>query len=136
MTHHLAGTRRAVRVAGAALVAVLLLWTSGRAAAPIRVMLLDGESGGTYHDWQRTTPALKKMLDETGLFDVTVVTAPTPDAAAGRDTASPGFKPEFSTYQVVVLNYDAPDGRWTADIKASFERFVQGGGGVVAVHAA
>ena len=136
MTHHLAGTKRAVRVAGAALVAVLLLWTSGRAAAPIRVMLLDGESGGTYHDWQRTTPALKKMLDETGLFDVTVVTAPMPDAAAGRDAASPGFAPDFSKYQVIVLNYDAPDGRWTPDVKASFERFVQSGGGVVAVHAA
>ena len=136
MTHHGAGTGRAVRVAGAALVAVLLMWTSGRAAAPIRVMLLDGESGGTYHDWQRTTPALKKMLDETALFDVTVVTAPAPDAAAGRDAASPGFAPDFSTYQVVVLNYDAPDGRWTADVKASFERFVGSGGGVVAVHAA
>ena len=39
-------------------------------------MLLDGESGGTYHDWQRVTPVLKKMLDETGLFATTVVTAP------------------------------------------------------------
>jgi type 1 glutamine amidotransferase len=76
------------------------------------------------------------MLDETGLFEVTVVSAPAPDAAAGRDAASPGFAPEFSKYQVVVLNYDAPDGRWTADVKASFERFVQSGGGVVAVHAA
>jgi hypothetical protein len=44
-----------------------------RAAAPIPVMLLDGESGGRYHDWQHVTPALKKMLDETGLFAVTVV---------------------------------------------------------------
>ena len=39
-------------------------------------MLLDGESGGPYHAWQVTTPVLKKELEETGLFQVDVVTAP------------------------------------------------------------
>ena len=47
-----------------------------QAAAPIRVMILDGESGGSYHQWQVTTQVLKKELDETGLFQVEVVTAP------------------------------------------------------------
>ena len=28
------------------------------AAAPIRVMLLDGQSGGPYHDWRATTPVM------------------------------------------------------------------------------
>ena len=46
------------------------------AAAPNRIMLLDGESGGPYHKWQLTTPVLKKQLEETGLFQVDVVTAP------------------------------------------------------------
>jgi uncharacterized protein len=46
------------------------------------------------------------------------------------------FAPDFSKYQVVVLNYDAPDDRWPAQAKSAFERFVQNGGGVVAVHAA
>ena len=41
------------------------------APSPIPVMILDGESGGPYHDWQRVTPVLKKMLDETGLFATT-----------------------------------------------------------------
>jgi hypothetical protein len=45
-------------------------------AAPIRVMLLDGQSGGPYHDWRATTPVLKRQLEETGLFQVDVVTAP------------------------------------------------------------
>ncbi len=93
-------------------------------------MLLDGESGGTYHDWQRVTPVLKKMLDETGLFTTTVVTAPPP----GSDVTS--FAPDFAKYQVVVMNYDAPDERWPAALKTSFERFVTNGGGFVAVHAA
>lgn len=100
------------------------------AAAPIRVMLIDGDSAGAYHDWRGTSPALEMMLKETGLFEVTVVTAP----PAGGDSAS--FKPDFSRYQLVVMNYDAPDDRWSAEVKTAFERFVSGGGGLVTVHAA
>ena len=115
----------------------ILLVTAGllgafvsRAADPIRVMLLDGESAGTYHQWKLVTPVLKKQLDETGLFQVDVVTAP----QAGADFTS--FKPDFSRYQVVVFNYDAPDDRWPAALKASFEKYMQDGGGFVSVHAA
>ncbi|HTG74544.1 MAG TPA: hypothetical protein VMB70_12280, partial [Terriglobia bacterium] len=99
----------------------ILLVTAGllgafvsRAADPIRVMLLDGESAGNYHQWKLVTPVLKKQLDETGLFQVDVVTAP----PAGGDFTS--FKPDFARYQVVVFNYDAPDDRWPAALKASF----------------
>jgi type 1 glutamine amidotransferase len=113
-----------------ALAVVAALTGSLRAASPIAVMLLDGESGGTYHDWQHTTPVLKQMLDETGLFATTVVTTP----PAGGDFST--FTPDFSKYQVVVMNYDAPDERWPAPLKASFERFVDNGGGLVSVHAA
>jgi type 1 glutamine amidotransferase len=35
-----------------------------------------------------------------------------------------------------VLNYDAPDERWPASLKSALERYVEGGGGLVAVHAA
>ena len=96
----------------------------------IPVMILDGESGGTYHDWRRVTTVLEKVLDETGLFEVTVVTAP---AATGELTA---FNPGFGKFRAIVMNYDAPDARWPAALKASFERYVSGGGGLVAVHAA
>ena len=102
----------------------------GHSASPVRVMLLDGESAGPYHKWRLTTPLLKRALEETGLFAVDVVTAP----AAGGDFA--GFTPEFGAYQAVVLNYDAPDDRWPAALKASFETYIKGGGGLVAVHAA
>ena len=34
-----------------------------------------------------------------------------------------------------MLNYDAPDERWPADLKAAFERYVNNGGGLVIVHA-
>jgi type 1 glutamine amidotransferase len=99
-------------------------------AKPIRVMLLDGEQGGPYHAWQETTPYLKKMLDEAGLFQVEVVTAP----PAGGDFSK--FHPNFKQYQVVVANYDVPDERWSDSLKASFEQYIRDGGGLVSVHAA
>jgi hypothetical protein len=84
------------------------------AADPIRVMLLDGESAGTYHKWALISPLLKKQLEETGLFRVEIVTAP----PAGGDANS--FGPDFSKYAVIVWNYDAPDERWPASLKQSF----------------
>jgi hypothetical protein len=111
---------------GASMLAAL----ASRAATPIPVMLLDGESGGPYHDWKHVTPVLKAILDETKLFAVTVVTAP---ATVGELTT---FSPEFSAFKVVVMNYDAPDERWPAPLKTSFEQYVTKGGGLVSVHAA
>jgi type 1 glutamine amidotransferase len=97
-------------------------------ARPIRVLLLDGESGGPYHVWQITTPILKKELEDTGLFNVAVATSP----RFGEDFSN--FKPQFSNYQVIVLNYDAPD--WPADLRAQLEQFIKDGGGLVVVHGA
>ncbi|QHN03519.1 ThuA domain-containing protein [Granulicella sp. WH15] len=112
-------------------VAVLCLLTLPAWAAPprIHVMILDGESAATYHNWRVTTQVLKKELEEVGFFDVDVLTAP----PAGGDFSS--FKPEWSKYQVIVFNYDAPDDRWSADIKTSFETYIKNGGGLVTVHA-
>ena len=112
----------------AGLFGAMLFAALAPAAGPIRVMLLDGQSGGPYHAWQQTTPVLKKELEDSGLFQVTVVTAP----QSGGDFSN--FKPEFGAYRAVVLNYDAPD--WPADLKSQFEQYVKNGGGLVIVHAA
>jgi type 1 glutamine amidotransferase len=107
----------------------VLVAVFSRAAAPVRVMILDGESGGPYHNWRLVTAVLRKQLEEAGLFQIDVVTAP----PAGGDFGA--FKPDFAKYQAVVLNYDAPDDRWPTELKASFEKYVQAGGGFVSVHA-
>lgn len=118
-----------MNLARAASVLAFLAFTAGAfAAPPIPVMLLDGESAGPYHAWKQTTPVLKHELEETGLFQVTVVTAPQ------SNTDLTGFHPDFAKYRAVVLNYDAPD--WPAALKESFETYVRNGGGVVVVHAA
>lgn len=106
---------------------LLALWSSAAAAAPVKVMILDGASAAAYHDWKLTTQIMKRELDETGLFTVTVVSAPPADGDFSN------FHPGFTQYQVVVLNYDAQD--WPAPLKAEFEAYVKGGGGLVVVHA-
>jgi type 1 glutamine amidotransferase len=103
---------------------------AAQAAPPIKVMLLDGEQGGPYHAWEQTTPYLKKMLEEAGPFQVEVVTAP----PKGGDFSN--FKPDFGKYKVVVSNYDVPDERWSDELKGTFEKYMEGGGGLVSVHAA
>ena len=112
-----------------AVVALSVLVAGAVPATPgIAVMILDGQSGGTYHAWQQVTPVLKKQLEDTGLFRVDVVTSP----VSTGDFSN--FKPDFTKYQVVVSNYDAPE--WPADLKAAFEKYMTNGGGFVAVHAA
>lgn len=100
----------------------------GHGAGLIRVMILDGQSGGAYHNWRLTTPVLKRELEDTGLFAVTVVTAPPSDGDFSN------FEPKLGDYKAIVMNYDGPD--WPADLRARFEKYVSGGGGLVIVHAA
>jgi hypothetical protein len=108
--------------------ALLTFWAVTAEASPIKVMILDGASGGPYHDWKLTTQIMKRELEEAGLFNVRVVTAP----PAGGDFSN--FHPDFARYQVVVSNYDAQD--WPAPLKAEFETYMRNGGGLVVVHGA
>ncbi|HLI04044.1 MAG TPA: ThuA domain-containing protein [Terracidiphilus sp.] len=98
------------------------------AQSRIAVAILDGASGGPYHNWRLTTQVLKKELEETGLFEVTVLTAPD----ANGDFSQ--FHPDFARFRAIVMNYDAPD--WPEPLRAKFEQYVSRGGGLVIVHAA
>jgi uncharacterized protein len=114
------------------LIGVLILPVLAPAADPIRVMILDGANN---HAWQKTTPVLKKMLDDAGIFQTDVLTIP----GKGGDFSQ--FKPEWSKYRVVVSNYnasgfDGSDAEWPAEAMKSFEDYVSNGGGFVSVHAA
>jgi type 1 glutamine amidotransferase len=99
--------------------------------APKKALLIDGRNN---HDWKATTPILKKLLEETGLFEVTVVTAP-PDNETLKS-----FHPNFAGYDVVVLNYNdfGPQnaGDWPEATQNDFLAYVKSGGGVVSYHAA
>jgi hypothetical protein len=91
-------------------------------------MILDGASAAAYHNWKVTTQVMRRELEDAGLFEVTVVSAPPADGDFS------GFHPGLAGYQVVVLNYDAQD--WPSALKAEFEAYVKSGGGLVVVHGA
>lgn len=96
-------------------------------AAPIRIMLLTGESN-RYHDWTKSSPLVKTYLEQTGLFAVDTVTAP----PKGVETSD--FHPKFSDYAAVVMDYETMD--WPAATKAAFVAYMKNGGGLVTIHAA
>lgn len=96
------------------------------AADPINVMLLTGQCS-QYHNWEVSSKVLKRILDEPGIFKVEAVQTP----AKGADMAA--FKPDFSKYQVVVLDYEGAD--WPEPAREAFAKFIRDGGGLVAFHA-
>ncbi len=109
----------------ATLLASLTFVVSATAADKIKVLIVDGQNN---HQWKMTTPVLKEILEEPGIFSVDVSTSP--EKGKGIDT----WQPKFSDYAVVVSNYNGEP--WSAVTKDAFEKFVSGGGGFVSVHAA
>lgn len=112
-------------------IAVMLLAMSSNfagAADKIDVLIVDGQNN---HDFERTTPYLRKVLENTGRFRTYVVTTPPRGAEAG---AWKGFRPQFSDYDVVVCNYNGET--WPEHARTAYEEFVLNGGGVFNVHAA
>ncbi len=95
------------------------------AAEPLKVLLIDGQNN---HKWQETTPLIQQTLEGCGRFTVDVATSP----AKGGDMST--FQPKFADYDVVVSNYNGE--MWSEATRADFEKYVAGGGGFVAVHAA
>ena len=106
--------------------ALLLLATQPAAAAgKLKALIIDGQGN---HAWQVTTPILKAALESSDRFTVEVATTPPyPSSLAG-------FKPEFSKYDVVVLNFNGDD--WSEPTKKAFEEYMKNGGGMVSVHSA
>jgi type 1 glutamine amidotransferase len=129
---------------------------------PLKVLIIDGQNG---HDWKATTPVLKWILEDCGRFTVDVSTTPssgpnapslpknaTAEQQAAHEVAMAKWKiekdefkvsninpwkqwrPRFANYDVIVMNY-AGD-RWPDEVRGSFTKYVQNGGGLVIYHAA
>ena len=107
------------------LLLTLLALAASTFAAPIKVLLIDGQNN---HAWATTSPEIKKILEEPGIFTVDVATSP----KQGEDMNA--FMPKFADYQVVVSNYNGA--LWSPAAQEAFEKYVSGGGGFVPVHAA
>ena len=91
----------------------------------IKAIIVDGQNN---HNWRETTPVLKDIYEKSGRFTVDVATTP----GNGQDMSI--FKPDFSRYDVIVMNYNGD--RWPKEMDDAFEKFVREGGGLVIFHAA
>jgi len=100
---------------------------SASAAEKLKVLIVDGEN--PYHDWQVTTPVMKKILEDSGRFVVEVATVPAP----GADRS--GFKLEFAGYDVVLSNYNSQT-LPPPETQKAFLDYMKNGGGFVCVHGA
>ncbi len=110
--------------------ALVLISATLTGAGAIRVMLLDGDNN--HNTWPDTSKVMKKVLDDSGLFQTTIVTVLRVDIG--------NFKPDWNEYQVLVMNYNTgingPLPEWPAETKSTFVKWMAAGGGLVSVHAA
>ncbi|QDT54367.1 Trehalose utilization [Caulifigura coniformis] len=99
--------------------------------APIRVLMFAGNDAHKWHNWEKTTPVIKKLLEidpritvdvSNNIEDLATKLAPGPD--------------EKRSYDVVIQNYV----NWhdntplSAASKSAFVDFIDNGGGLILVH--
>jgi type 1 glutamine amidotransferase len=122
-----------LRFAAALFVAALPLAANSvvPAQTPIKVLLVTGQSN-RYHNWEVSSPIVKRQLEDSRRFVVTVATTPPKGAAPNQDMSS--FAPKFSDYQAVVLDYEGFE--FAPPVKQAFVDYVRNGGGLVVLHAA
>jgi uncharacterized protein len=105
-----------------------LIFSFSVQAKPIKVLLITGHTSNKYHIWQTKSAYSKAILDHQGIFDTDVV------LMKDENALDESFSPDFSKYQVVVMNID--DIQWSDMTKKAFEKYVKSGGGVVIIHEA
>jgi type 1 glutamine amidotransferase len=116
-----------------AALAVCFALAAAAQAQTMKALIVTGQNG---HDWKGTTPVLKKLVEETGLFTVDVATTPARPPVAKGEKPKPAdlssFKPEFAKYNVVISNYQGDP--WPEETRKALVDYVQGGGGLVIYH--
>jgi uncharacterized protein len=105
--------------------ALLTVFSSCKKETVFKTLIITGQNN---HNWQASSPLLKQILDETGLFSSEIMITP----PKGGDMKT--FDPDFSKYKLVVIDYNGDS--WSAKTDTAFVEYVRNGGGVVIYHAA
>lgn len=98
--------------------------TQMSAQKKLNALLITCEGGS--HWLLGGSDAIKQIMENSGLFTVDLVVAPSKEAEMAA------FAPDFSKYSLVVMNYDGRT--WAERTLANFDKYVSGGGGLVVVH--
>jgi HEAT repeat protein/type 1 glutamine amidotransferase len=102
--------------------------TASKDAPSIKALMVTGQNS-QWHPWELSSPILKQMLEQTGLFKVDMAISPPGDEGI-KD-----YRPDFAKYDVLVINYDnAGREGWSKETERRFVEYVRGGGGVVVYH--
>jgi type 1 glutamine amidotransferase len=102
-----------------------ILFSACKNETGYKALIITGQNN---HNWKASSPVLKQILEETGLFSVEIII--TPDKGGDMKT----FNPDFSKYKLVVIDYNGDS--WSEKTNTAFVDFVKNGGGVVIYHAA
>jgi len=107
------------------LAGLLTFFTACKNETAYKTLIITGQNN---HNWKASSPILKQILDETGLFSCEIMTTP----EKGGDMNK--FNPDFSRYKLVVIDYNGDS--WSDKTKTEFVDYVKNGGGLVIYHAA
>jgi type 1 glutamine amidotransferase len=91
---------------------------------PVKVLILSGRNN---HEWQKTTPVLVRIYNQSGIFDVSVTNSP--DTLTYQD---------MEAFDVIVSNWNTwPDNdlRLPESWEKDFMEYVKKGGGTIFIHA-
>jgi HEAT repeat protein/type 1 glutamine amidotransferase len=106
---------------------VVLAAACGAAAEPpLKALIVTGQNN---HGWQTSSPIIKRILEQTGLFTARIMQSP-----SRQSGGIAGLKPDFAACDVVVLDYNGE--LWCEKARNDFVEYVKNGGGVVVYHAA
>jgi uncharacterized protein len=101
------------------------LLTSCKDGATYKTLIITGQNN---HNWEESSPVLKQILENTGMFTAEILQTPPKDGDMNK------FDPDFSKYKLVVLDYNGDS--WSDKTNTGFLDYVTNGGAVVVYHAA
>lgn len=124
------GVLRVYQAIPALTIAIMAWLATGSAWADetIKVLIVDGPQ--KYHQHEDTTPVLKAILEKDDRFKVDHSRSTEASCKEGS------YKPDFSKYDVVVVNEGFAAIPWPKATEKAFEAYMANGGGMVTFHAA
>lgn len=130
----------------------VLLVAHADAEDKLKALIIDGQNNHTA--WPQTTIMMKKYLEDSGRFATVDVARtkytwkggelltqyPLNDGKEYQDLdqpkTDPDFKPNFANYDVVINNFGWNAADWPEQTQRALHEYVNGGGGLVIIHAA